>query len=216
MRKILAVVIVLFTTPVFGQNHFIGMQGGISWTNVISEDCFFTDTKNRIGIMYGVTYDYTFKNKFHFGIDLIYAQKGFRNEVSITDQYEYQHDLEYESDYNYLSIPLKGGFLIGDNFSGFLYLGVVPSILMNAEALGQTIGSSPRTIDITDEVNEFDFGGLIELGASYKFKGRFMVFTSFAYQQSFMPTKEKYFSNGDAKHYGMTSSFGLRYALKKE
>ena len=91
-------------------------------------------------------------------------------------------------------------------------------MLINAETIIPTFENiDGETFDVTDKVKKIDFGGLIEIGGSYKFKERFLLFTSFAYQQSFTTiTNEDYFSNGKAKHYGMTLSIGLKYALKKE
>ena len=77
MRKIITLLIVLFTVPVFGQNHFIGMKGGINYANVISDN-FLIDNDYRNGFIGGLTYEYEFKKKFHFGLDLVYAQKDLR------------------------------------------------------------------------------------------------------------------------------------------
>ncbi len=207
MRKIITLLIVLFAVPVFGQNHFIGLKGGINWTNVIADN-FLSDNDYRNGFVGGLTYEYEFKKKFHIGLDLVYAQKGFNNDIIFTDENGNPIGEKATSGfyYDYLSLPIKGGFSLGNNFAGFLNLGIVPSLLINAE-----------TIIPTDKVTKFDFGGLIEIGRSYKFKERFLLFTSVAYQQSFtVITNEDYFSNGKAKHYGMTLSIGLKYALKKE
>ena len=219
MRKIITLLIVLFTVPVFGQNHFIGLKGGINRTNVISDN-FLGDNDYRNGFIGGLTYEYEFKNKFHIGLDLVYAQKGFKNDIIFTDEIGNPIGEKATSDFNYdyLSLPIKGGFSIGNSFAGFLNIGVVPSLLINAETKIPTFENIDGEIfDVTDKVTEFDFGGLIEIGGSYKFKERFLLFTSFAYQQSFMTiTNKNYFSNGKAKHYGMTLSIGLKYALKIE
>ncbi len=219
MRKIITILIVLFTVPIFGQNHFIGLKGGINRTNVISDN-FLSDNDYRNGFIVGLTYEYEFKNKFHIGLDLVYAQNGFKNDIIFTDETGNPIGQKATSDFNYdyLSLPIKGGFSLGNNFAGFLNLGVIPSLLINAETIIPTYENiAGETFDVTEKVTRFDIAGLIEIGGSYKFKERFLLFTSLAYQQSFTTiTNEDYFSNGKAKNYGMTLSIGLRYALKKE
>ena len=218
MRKIITVLILILTIPVFGQNHFIGLKGGINWTNVISDN-FLSDNNYRNGFTSGLTYEYQFKQRFHFGFDLVYSKKGFKNDIVFTDETGNPIGEKATSDFNYdyLSLPIKGGFSIGNNFAGFLNIGVIPSLLINAETIIPTFDNiDGETFDVTDLVTKFDLGGLIEIGGSYKLKERFLLFTSFIYQQSFTTiTNSDYFSNGKAKHYGMTLSIGIKYALKK-
>ena len=74
-----------------------------------------------------------------------------------------------------------------------------------------------ETIDVTDQVKRIEIGGLIEIGGSYKIKDELLIFTSFAYQSGFTTiTNPDYFSDSKVRHYGMTLSIGLKYALKKE
>lgn len=68
-----------------------------------------------------------------------------------------------------------------------------------------------------NQVTKFDFAGFAEIGGGYKFKNRFWVFTSFAYQYSLTTiTNSKYFANSKIKHNGITLKIGLKYALTKE
>jgi hypothetical protein len=85
MRKIIAFLSVLCTIPAFGQNHVIGLKGGINWTNVISDN-FLSDNEYRNGFVSGLTYEYEFKRKFQIGLDLVYSQKGFKNDIIFTDE----------------------------------------------------------------------------------------------------------------------------------
>lgn len=219
MKKLATVLIILFTIPVFGQNHLIGMKGGISWTNVISDN-YFSDNDYRNGFAGGLTYEYEFNKKYHIGADLLYAQKGFANDILFVDENGNPLGEKSTSDfnYNYLSLPIKGGFSIGNNLVGFLNIGVVPSLLIKAETITPTFENiDGETFDVTDKVTEFDFGAMAEIGASYKLKEQFLLFTSFAYQHSFTSiANENYFADGKVNHHGMTWSIGLKYALKKE
>ena len=217
MKKFATVLLILCTISGFGQNHLIGMKGGHSWTNVIS-DHYFGDSDYRNGFTGGFTYEYKFNKKFHIGADLLYAQRGFSNDIVFTDDTGNPIGDKSTIDYNYdyLSLPIKGGFSIGNNFTGFLNLGVVPSLLIKAETITPTFENIDGEIsDITDRVTAFDFGAMVEIGSSYKLKEQLLLFTSFAYQQSFTSlANEYYFANDKVKHHGMTLSIGLKYALR--
>lgn len=220
MRKIITVLFIVLSVPVFGQNHFIGVKGGMNWTNVNSSN-FISNNDNHTGFNGGLTYEYHLNEKFDLGIDLLYVQKGFTNDMIFTDETGNPTG-EYATsvfDYDYLSFPIKGGLVFGDKISGFINFGLVPSILIDAKIIEPAIEGimEETTYDITDKVTGFDFGGLIEIGGNYKFKERFYLYTSFAYQHSFTSiTNENYFPKGKARHYGMIVSIGLKYALKKE
>ena len=220
MRKIITVLILVISIPVFGQNHFIGLKSGMSWTNVNSSN-FIGNNDNRTGFNGGLTYEYHLNTKFNLGMDMLYSQKGFTNDIVFTDETGNPTGEKATSEFNYdyLSFPIKGGLVLGDKISGFVNLGFVPSVLIDAKTIEPAIEGfrDKTTYDVTDRVTEFDFGGLIEIGGIYKVKESFLLFASFSYQQSFMTiSNSDYFSASKIKHYGMTMSIGLKYALKKE
>lgn len=206
--------ILISTIPVLGQNHIIGVKGGINLTNIYSNKNI-SNSHYRTGFNGGLTYEYILNNRFGLGVDLLYSQKGFTNNV-----FPAGIKATYIFNYDYLSFPIKGGFFIGDNISGFVNLGLVPSILIDAKEINPAVEGfvdEKTTIDVTDKVTKFDFGGLIEIGGSYKFGNHFFIFTLFAYQQSFTTiTNADYLSQFKIKHYSMTVSIGLKYILKKE
>ena len=84
MKSLLAAFIFLTSIPLVAQNHFIGLQGGGSFTNVKADD-FWSDSFDRSGFMAGFNYEYQFKNSFQLGLDVLYAQKGFNNSIQIFD-----------------------------------------------------------------------------------------------------------------------------------
>jgi hypothetical protein len=220
MKKLITVLTIVISIPTFGQNHFIGLQGGINWTNVNSSN-FLSSNDNRTGFNSGLTYQYFLNERFNLGIDLLYFQKGFTNEIVFTDEFGNPTGESATStfNYDYLSVPLKGGIVIGDKFSGFANLGIIPSILLDAKTTTPAIeGFQEETTDnVTDRVTKFDIGGLVEIGASYKITPGFLLSATFGYQHSFTSiTNDNYFSNAEVRHYGMILSIGLKYALKKE
>lgn len=220
MRKILIVIISLSSLPVFGQNHFVGLKNGINWANVNSSN-FLNDNDNRRGYTGGLTYQYSLNEKFNLGLDLLYSQRGFTNDIVFTNEFGTPtgERATVNFDYDYLAIPLKGGIVIGDTFSGFANLGIVPSILLDATTTTPAIeGFQERTtINITDRVNKFDLAGLAEIGANYPINSNFLLSASLGYQHSFTSiTNDNYFSGSEIRHYEIVLSFGIKYALKKE
>lgn len=210
IRKIIIILILISTNPVFGQNHHIGLKGGCNLTNeYLNND--IRDKRNRTGFNCGLTYEYQINNRFNFGLDLLYFQKGFEINQNLTKK-------EYNSfNYDYLSIPVKGGFFIGDKVSGFVNIGIVPSILINAKVTGPSLfyHEEKKSLDFTDKVTKFDFGGLIEIGGNCKLGDKLLIFLSLSYQHSLTTVTNTYYvSNFKVKHYGITLSGGLKYILK--
>ncbi|MCD4665411.1 MAG: PorT family protein, partial [Bacteroidales bacterium] len=169
------------------------------------------------GISGGLTYEYRLNTHFILGADFLYVQKGFTNDVTFIDiNGNPLGDGTSKFHYDYLSLPIKGGYMIGDRISGFVNLGIVPSFLIDAKTI-IPVYNNEDIIDEPEGVTKFDLAVLIEIGGSYKFKDRFLLFASLAYQHGTISiTNSDYFANSKIAHYGMTLSMGLKYALKKE
>ena len=176
MRKIIAVLTIVISIPTFGQNHYIGLKGGINRTNINSTN--FLSNRNKIdngtGINAGITYEYSFNKRFNLGMDLLFLQKGFRTEFIITEEDGFRYliggKIDSEYDFDYFSFPIKGGVSIGNKFSGFVNIGIIPSILNKATVTSRLIDpvftssgigyEEETTKDQTDLVTRFDFSGL--------------------------------------------------------
>lgn len=211
---------IVISIPALGQNHFIGLKSGINWTNVNSTN-FINNNENRAGFNGGLTYEYLLNKKFSVGIDFLYYQKGFTNDIVFTDELGNPtgEGANSEFNYNYLSLPLKGGFVIREKISGFANLGIIPSVLIDSETIMTAIDgfAEETTNNVTDKVTKFDLGGLVEIGANYKLLTDFLISASIGYQHSFTSiTNDNYFSNAEARHYGAVLSIGLKYSLKKD
>ncbi len=196
-----------------GQNLFIGLKAGANFTNV--NDKFFNDKVFKTGLSTGITLDYLLRNNISLGADIIYSQKGFGNYFILGDQIGSNgqtsagRDLIYFH-YDYLSIPLKIGYSIGQTFYGFGNLGMIPSYLVNAKTKFQ----EKTSIDQTDRASKFDFAGQIELGCGYKIKDSYFIYTSISYANSLTyVSNQNYFPASDITNYGVAVSLGLRYQL---
>jgi len=217
MKKIIIAAMLISTLPIFGQNHFVGVISGINGTSVNSDYTFNNSTK-RFGFKGGLTYQYLINDKFSLDIELLYEQRGFKNDISFInpsgDPIGPKENSEFY--YDYLSFPIKAGYSIGNTFSGFVNLGIVPAYIVKAEIAVPTFGGS-ETFDNIDRATSFDFGGLIEAGAAYAIMDRLIITASFAYQHSITTfSNPDYFSDSNMRHYGMSLSVGIKYALKKK
>lgn len=93
MKNTLTILLLLITLNTFAQNQFIGIEGGLTQTNI--------DVKNtrgkpyeRNGFSFGLNYEYLLKSPFLIGASLNYNQKGFKDKVNITD---HQYPLQMSS-----------------------------------------------------------------------------------------------------------------------
>lgn len=215
MKNLITLSLLILSISAFGQKQYLGFKGGVSFTNLfINDDPGLNDY--RTGINGGLTYEYEFKNNFHIGVDFVYAQKGSKYDAVFMDNSGKKISSVIHYNYDYLSLPIKGGYSIGNRIEGFLNLGFVPSILVNAKlrAPGVFVSGSDGTIDIKDDVRQLDLSGLVEIGGNYEVNERLLLFTSFTYQHSFTQLAAKdNISNSDVRHYGMILSLGVKFGI---
>jgi hypothetical protein len=223
MKNIFLFILTISTLKVAGQNHLIGLKGGVNSTNITSSN-FLSQNNSRTGLTAGLTYEFLIKKHFSIGADLIYNQRGFTNDIIFTNNLGNPTGEKYTTkfNYDYVSLPIKTGFKIGNKIFGFTNIGVIPSLLVDAKTISPTFNTvgnvtGSETFDVTSRVTKFDFAGLAEIGGGYKFKDRYWLFTSFAYQYSFTTiTNSEYFAISKIRHNGMTLTIGLKCALTKE
>jgi len=219
-RKIFLLLLTFTTITVNGQNHFIGVESGVNRTNVAAKNIF--DNENfRTGLNIGITYDYIFKNHFSAGADIVYNQRGFTSDINFTDflgnPTGQKETLSFY--YDYLTVPLKVGYNYGTTFYSFANIGLTPSVLLDAKTIIPVIGLAESVLfreryNVKNKVNQFDIGGILEIGGGYKFKDRLWGVLSFSYRHSLTTfTNSTYFPDSKARHYGVTVNLGLKYAL---
>jgi hypothetical protein len=207
---------------VTGQNHFIGIKGGENRTNN-AMDSYKSEFESRSGLAVGLTYEYFIDKHFSLGADLIYDQRGFNfrdtilnysGNPNLNDQI---NKVDYQ--FNYISVPIKTGFNVGNNLYGFVSLGLCPSLLIDATTKSHTFNldgtfTGLEKGDVFEQMSKFDFTGIFEIGGGYKFKQRYWLFTSFSYQYGiFTYYSPTYSTNGENRHTGTTLSLGLKYGL---
>lgn len=217
MKKLITILLIVCSTPTIGQKHYIGLSGGVSRTQVSFDESAF-DTGFRTGIVGGLKYERTVNNDFFIGLDFLYSQRGFTRDFILTARTGQVIGVSAAPhDFNYLSLPIKAGVTVGERLSGFVSLGVVPSILIEAKYTIPGVDGfyQEETYSLIEEVPRFDLGGMFEVGGNYKLNERLLLFTSLWYLQSFTNiSSDNYFTDRTSRHYGISLSVGLKYALE--
>lgn len=216
MKLFLLPTLLLISFSTFAQNHFVGINGGVSGNDVNSA---FTHSEPLLGFNVGFSYEYRVKNHLSFGADLMYNKKRFKHHllsipeggVPITETGR------LEFNFNYLSMPIKVGYYVGNNLSGFVNLGLIPSMALNATYYVPIMNDEETGREYTGLTSKYDLAGLIELGGNISLTERLFLIASVSYQHSFTSfAKPDYDKDIDVKHHGIILSGGVKYALKKE
>ena len=220
MKSIILIILTTIACNVMGQTHFIGIKGGANFTNVQTIK-FLNDNEKRIGFSGGLTYEYLFSRHFSISADLIYDQRGFINYLIFTDSLGNPTGRKEPTYfyYDYFSIPIMMGFMIGDKIYGFAKLGLCPSLPIYAttknslfDSGGNIVGA--QTYNVTDRITKLDLASVIQLGVGYKIKDKVAMITSVSFLKSFTNiANSNYFKDSSIKHYGISVSAGLIYSL---
>jgi opacity protein-like surface antigen len=223
MKILLMIFLTVISINSFGQFHLIGVQGGVNLTN-LTTDIPFEDSKYRIGIISGINYEFMFQGKYTLSADILYNQQGFIIKTNYTDENGNLtgKSTEDKFDYDYLSLPLKIGYTLGNKIKVFTKIGVCPSVLLKAETKISKVDISGNlinyeTFDVKDKVSKFDLGGLIEFGAGYGLNNNLELFSSFICRKSLTTfSNADYFKDSKMRHYGFSLTIGLKYKLSKK
>lgn len=221
MKYIISIILAIISLSSSGQS-FIGVRGGLNLTNNSFNDLFI-NKNSRSGVSGGLTYELFIKENTSIGVDLLYNQRGFTDEIIFTDNQGNPtgQKATTEFNFNYLSLPIKAGIYTKNRKRISLNLGLVPSYLIKSETIlptyefdGQIYNG--QTINTTDRVSRFDIAGLFEFAFNFQIKDNYWFFGTMSYQHSFTDfTNKDYFNDQNMKHYGLILSFGFRYRLTK-
>jgi hypothetical protein len=222
MRQILIFLFILISSVAFGQKHLIGIKGGLNFTNFTSKEGF-ESTSTKTGLIGGITYDFLLTDKYRIGVDILYSQRGVKDKFVIIDDFgTYMGEVDTEMNYDYLSIPIKFGYELGDKIKMIPKIGIVPAIAIKAEMTSPTfegngfVITGQETIDHMDNVSKFDFGGIVEFGIETDLSENLIFCTNLNYKHSLTTfSNSDYFEGQDMRHYGFSVSVGIKYSLNK-
>lgn len=216
MKKAILLLLLCLPAVLVAQNHYIGLKLGANFSDVQSSEGSTQDfTEARIGIVGGITYEYSLLSFLRLGAEFMYTQKGHTLQLTFSDQFGNalgSGEILIRNDY--ITIPVKAGVSLGRRLSFVGYFGVAPAFLVRADADSENLTSGSVTEDRTDVVNSFDISGLIDLGLSLKL-GRFIIYLTGGYEHSFSNYNDNPNSDTKLRNAGFNATLGGRFALKK-
>ena len=224
MKTLFIIMLTVFTTATFGQSNYIGINGGISLTNMTSENKHLYWPKYVPNFIGGISVTHAFKNRFIVSADILYNRFGFKDAYKITVGDNVNFKTSYSSfyhNYDYLSVPIAAGISMGNKYFCNIKLGLVPSFLVDAKTTFKGFDSnrnltSSSTENTTSKTNRFDIGGIATISVGYKLSNKYAVVSDIAYHQSFTSIpNSNYYVNRQIQNYGFTLTLGLRYTLTK-
>lgn len=201
------------------QSNKISIQGGVTGTSFSSSP--MSEQKLKFGDTYYLGYERETESKLLLSVGVSYISMGTRITNTGIDGLVVVEDLnliEFENtlDFNYISIPLKVGKRIGDDFFGFGYLGVSNRFLLTAIEDRPRFDSNLEIIgrqkeDITKDVKRFDFAGLISLGFGKKFSNHEVFLSgSFTFSATSFET-DNFLTGLNPRNYGGILKIGYNY-----
>ncbi|MCC5912960.1 MAG: PorT family protein [Balneolaceae bacterium] len=145
-----------------------GIKGGLNFAN-IDGSANFSAFDRRNGVEVGAVAEFSFPMlPVGFETGIYYSQKGTSISVATPDQVSnggLSGDLTYRLDY--VKVPVLAKFWFGSPglVEPHILLGPYGSYNINSEIAG----SSEGTVDISDEVNDYDFGIIGGVGVDFNF-----------------------------------------------
>lgn len=199
MTRFSIVLMLIFTSSLFAQKHYIGVKIGPNFSNYKPGNA----NNFATGLIVGATYSYQFANGFTVGADALYLQQGYK--INLFGNHRQTFD--------YIAIPLKVGYTYGPSWQVFGNVGLVPSFLAGARLRTKVLNTNNVSSNY-DSFQKFDLGLLLELGGGYTINEKFNVFASLGFQYFFIPNVE---SNADysdrAKNLSIPLTVGFRYVF---
>lgn len=176
------------------QSHLVGIRAGINYSDIIIKG-LSPYSEPMLGLVGGLKYEMILADNNSIGVDILFNQQGLE---FISGKYRY----------DYISVPIKYGYVIGNRIKFTPKVGIQPSLLLNAMYSGATYDEDGNLIgngilNIYTDSPKFDLAGIAELELGFGIE-RLEIFTLLSFNYS-LPS----FSD----HYGITLSIGLKYII---
>lgn len=216
MKKYLLIIFLFGSIISFAQNHFVGVQSGINYSNIDSKSSLsgyesHRGAKSLSSFSVGFVYEYRFKKGILFGSGIQYERKAYEDfGIYFPEDSDYVWAVS-KSTNDFVGVPIKIGYSFGEKWSGFVYLGLQTSYLLKAYKYYSYMISEDK-YDKTGDLNRFELGGIIELGTGYMITNRLNLFLNSSYLHAFTDISKV--SNLDQKLLRINLSLGIKYALK--
>lgn len=197
------------------QTNKMSIQGGATITSFNSS--VISNQELKFGDIYYLGFERETTSNLLLSVGVSYTSMGSN---MIGEAIDSLSVTEFTSafDFNYISIPLRVGKKIGDNFFGFGYLGVSNRFLVSAIEDSPMINSKLEITGrqeekITKDVKRFDFAGLLDLGFGKKFSNHELFLScSLTFSATSFST-DSFFAGSKPRNFGSFLKIGYNYCF---
>lgn len=149
------------------QLNSIGIIGGYAKTNLIHGYLRLGETDAENNYVTGAQASFRLHKKWFLETELLYRQDGFSISY-IDDIWGLQN--KYTFVYEYLALPLKTSYRVGNQLQVFGSLGITPAMLLNSRRHSSNLWEDDvlLQVDGTDATPKIDLSGLVALGIRYQ------------------------------------------------
>jgi hypothetical protein len=224
MKRLILIVLSGISLIANGQEHSIGLEGGINSSNIINlDDYYYWDLVNKNGPTIGINYEHKWNNHFFIKTGIQYNEIGFRYKYENVLNVSFPPGTEIpwiNHTYHYIGLPISCGLSLGLEFQGFFSLGLSPSLRLAVTtdylSISDGVYSGILQDDSRDYNPEIDVGVPINIGCGYSLSTNFQVYISARYQISLLSFRELDDSEEmNLRHHFFSFVFGIKYSFKK-
>lgn len=194
--------------------HTFGVQGGVSFSNILTQRKSIYPPDYRVGHVYKINYEYNFWDRISFATGVIFQDKGFTNEIDIIT------DLKVNELHRYISIPVGFGLRAGDQIYGkFLIQASFGFLILhhsNTMIYQQGNLISENNWYNTDQYTPFDFSINPSARIGYRFDNGFSIFIDGSFAVSVTGFSHlSYPANAMTNNYAFSACVGIDYMIRK-
>jgi len=165
-----AMALAVFATNVDAKKY-AGFKGGVNIAELGGDDAS-ENSSSRTGFDGGLFYGVDFSDAFGGRIEGLYVMKGGEGEFVIPGD-DHAHESIIKLDYIEIPVLFQANFPAGEKLAFNLFAG--PTFAFNIGAEVEVPGHN-EVVDISDNVESFEFGAAVGGGAEYKVSSMWIVF----------------------------------------
>lgn len=209
MKKLLIIVFTFSTLNTFTQNPSLGFYSGLNMANIsfVNAD---VDSKFLLGFLTGINYEYQHNDKYVIDLGIEYKRFGCNVEAHFTNNLgQVIGIIDVKHIFDYISLPVKVGFLYGNKLVFIPKIGVVPAYLARAKVISKNDYYTDE-VDIKKDVSKFNLSGILELESNYQLNDQLTLTSGVCFQHSILNVN---LNLSKIRNYSLGVFCGLKYKI---